>query len=74
MSERERETGEESIDEEGRNPTQQRIDEEGTSEKPADDNRKEHEWTETEPSPHRARRGRSPSEAPDRRKGRPAQR
>ena len=60
MSERERETGEESIDEEGRNPTQQRIDEEGASEKPADDSRKEDESTETEPSPHQGEEGQEP--------------
>jgi hypothetical protein len=36
MSERETESGEERIDAEGRNPTQQRMDEEGVQEAPVD--------------------------------------
>ena len=48
MSDQEHEKGEEAIDEEGRNETQQRIDEEGPSERPADASWKEDEWGETE--------------------------
>jgi hypothetical protein len=51
------ESGEEDIDEEGRNPTQQRIDEEGAEEAPADVSWKEDEWGETEPSPHQGEEG-----------------
>jgi hypothetical protein len=36
MTEHEHESGEETIDEQGRNETQQRIDEEGASERPVD--------------------------------------
>jgi hypothetical protein len=36
MSDHERENGEEAIDESGRNPTQQRLDEEGAEQKPVD--------------------------------------
>jgi hypothetical protein len=39
-------SGEENIDEEGRNPTQQRIDEEGASDRPVDIG------DENEPTPH----------------------
>jgi hypothetical protein len=50
MSETEWPSGEESIDEEGRNATQQRIDEEGASDRPAD-------VEENEPSPHQGEEG-----------------
>jgi hypothetical protein len=36
MSDHEHENGEEAIDESGRNPTQQRLDEEGAEQKPVD--------------------------------------
>jgi hypothetical protein len=49
MSDQEWESGEEDIDEQGRNPTQRRMDEEGTSSKPAD--------IENEPSPHQGEQG-----------------
>ena len=52
MSESEWPSGEESIDEQGRNPTQQRIDEEGASERPADIDE-----LENEPSPHQGEEG-----------------
>jgi hypothetical protein len=45
MSDNEWESGEEDIDEQGRNPTQQRMDEEGTTPEPVD-------VTENEPTPH----------------------
>jgi hypothetical protein len=44
-------SGEETIDEEGRNPTQQRIDEEGASDRPADLDE------ETESVPHEGEEG-----------------
>jgi hypothetical protein len=44
MSELQDESGEEAIEESGRNPTQQRIDEEGASDAPADI-----EWEEEQP-------------------------
>jgi hypothetical protein len=53
MTESERESGEESIDEQGRNPTQQRTDEEETSGKPTD-------IEENEPSPHQGEEGQEP--------------
>ena len=60
MTEREQESGEELIDDEGRNATQQRIDEEGASEKPADAGRQGDDWEETEPSPHQGEEGQEP--------------
>jgi hypothetical protein len=55
MSDREWETGsgEEEIDEQGRNVTQQRMDEEGTSSDPVD-------LDENEPSPHQGEEGQQP--------------
>jgi hypothetical protein len=53
MSETDWPSGEENIDEEGRNPTQQRIDEEGASDEPATTGGE----TETEPSPHQGEEG-----------------
>lgn len=49
MSERETESGEERIDDAGRNETQQRIDAEGPSGEPADGSWDEQEWGETAP-------------------------
>jgi hypothetical protein len=54
MSDTQWESGEETIDETGRNPTQQRIDEEGASDRPADIPE------ETEPSPHEGEEGQEP--------------
>jgi hypothetical protein len=54
MTDQELESGEESI-EEGRNPTQQQIDEEGGSERPADV-----EWEETTDQPHEGEEGQAP--------------
>ena len=53
------ESGEEAIDEEGRNPTQQRIDEErgGGSDAPADASWREDEWGETNDEPHEGEEG-----------------
>ena len=53
MSETDSPSGAENIDEEGRNPTQQRIDEEGASDQPATSG----DETETEPSPHQGEEG-----------------
>jgi hypothetical protein len=55
MSDREWETGsgEEDIDEQGRNLTQQRLDEEGASSKPVD-------IDENEPTPHEGEEGQEP--------------
>jgi hypothetical protein len=55
MSDREWETGsgEEEIDEQGRNVTQQRIDEEGASPLPVD-------VDESEPTPHEGEEGQEP--------------
>jgi hypothetical protein len=50
------ESGEENI-EEGRNPTQERIDEEGGTDRPADGSWREEEWGETEGSPHQGEEG-----------------
>jgi hypothetical protein len=47
----EHESGEETI-EEGRNPTQERIDEEGGTDRPADA-----DWGETESAPHQGEEG-----------------
>jgi hypothetical protein len=44
--------GEEQIDEEGRNATQQKIDEEGAEDKPADAG-----WEETSDEPHQGEQG-----------------
>jgi hypothetical protein len=60
MTDEEWESGEESIDEEGRNETQQRIDEEGASDKPGDASWREDEWGETEPTPHQGEEGQQP--------------
>ena len=49
MSEEQWESGEESIDEEGRNPTQRRIDDEGADERPVDT---PEAWGETVDQPH----------------------
>jgi hypothetical protein len=56
MSDREWETGsgEEEIDEQGRNPTQQELDEEGTSARPVD-------IDENEPTPHEGEEGQQPA-------------
>jgi hypothetical protein len=53
MSETDWPSGEENIDESGRNPTQQRIDEEGENDKPAVEQ-------ENEPSPHQGEEGTEP--------------
>ena len=53
MSEREWESGEADIDEQGRNPTQQRLDEEAPSPEPVD-------IDENEPSPHEGEEGQEP--------------
>jgi hypothetical protein len=55
MTDQERESGEESI-EEGRNPTQERIDEEGGSDRPADV-----DWEETTDQPHQGEEGQTPN-------------
>jgi hypothetical protein len=52
MTDQEWESGEEQIDEEGRNPTQQRIDEEGEEERPGDAG-----WAETSDEPHQGEEG-----------------
>jgi hypothetical protein len=52
----EHESGEEEI-EEGRNPTQRRIDEEGPEDAPVDGSWREDEWGETEASPHQGEEG-----------------
>jgi hypothetical protein len=49
------ESGEERIDEEGRNPTQRSIDEDGPDERPADV-----DW-ENEPAPHEGEEGTDPT-------------
>jgi hypothetical protein len=46
----------EQIDETGRNPTQERIDEEGAEERPVDT-----DWDENEPSPHQGEEGTDPA-------------
>jgi hypothetical protein len=55
MSENDFETGEEQIDDSGRNPTQQRMDEEGesSSDAPADVGG----WTDTVDQPHEGEEG-----------------
>ena len=54
MSGTEWSSGEETIDEQGRNPTQQRIDEEGASDRPVDID------DENEASPHEGEEGQEP--------------
>ncbi len=54
MSENKRESGEENIDESGRNPTQQRMDEMGGGDRPVD---VEEDVEENEPSPHEGEEG-----------------
>ena len=53
------ESGEEAIDEEGRNPTQQRIDEEsgGGEDRPVDASWREEQWGETSDEPHQGEEG-----------------
>jgi hypothetical protein len=46
----------EQVDESGRNPTQQRIDEEGPEDRPVDI-----DWDENEPSPHQGEEGSDPA-------------
>ena len=55
----EHESGEEAIDAEGRNPTQQRIDDEadGGEERPVDASWREGEWGETSDQPHEGEEG-----------------
>ena len=54
----ESEIGEEATDEEGRNPTQQRIDEEsGGEDRPVDTSWREEEWGETSDAPHEGEEG-----------------
>jgi hypothetical protein len=53
MSENEQESGEERIDESGRNPTQRRLDEEAGGDRPVD-------VEENEPSPHQGEEGQEP--------------
>jgi hypothetical protein len=60
MTEHEFESGEESIDEEGRNETQQRIDEDGPSDAPADADWGAEE-NETEGSPAQGEEGQQPA-------------
>jgi hypothetical protein len=55
MSESERESGEENIDESGRNPTQRRLDEEGAPDQAADAT-----WDETVDQPHEGEEGQEP--------------
>jgi hypothetical protein len=55
MTDQEPESGEEAIDEEGRNPTQQRIDEEADSEESKDT-----DWSETTHQPHQGEEGQEP--------------
>ena len=50
------ESGEERIDDQGRNPTQRRMDEEGAEERPVDV-----DWDENEPSPHAGEEGTDPA-------------
>jgi hypothetical protein len=52
MTDQEWESGEEQIDEEGRNPTQKRIDEEGAEDRPVDA-----AWEETSDEPHQGEEG-----------------
>jgi hypothetical protein len=52
MSNPERESPEEQIDEEGANPTQQKIDEEDADERPVDAG-----WEETSDQPHQGEEG-----------------
>ncbi len=54
MTDKDLESGEESIDEEGRNPTQQRIDEEASEES------KDADWAETTHQPHQGEEGQEP--------------
>jgi hypothetical protein len=55
------ESGEETIDEEGKNPTQRRLDDEAEPEAPADASRRGEEWGETEDSPHEGEEGQLPA-------------
>jgi len=58
MSDQEHETGEETIDEKGRNETQQRLGEEGPSAQPVDASWKQDEWGEIEQA---GKEGRAPA-------------
>jgi hypothetical protein len=55
------ESGEELVDEEGKNPTQRRIDEEGAEEAPVDANWREEKWGETQDAPHEGEEGQQPA-------------
>jgi len=55
----EHESGEENI-EEGKNPTQERIDSESGTDPPADASWREDEWGETEKAPHEGEEGQEP--------------